>query len=92
MSRPETGPMNFEEDWNGLFIRGDDALGRYLPAVRWAFDSLSAYTNNPTDVHGMLLYRFLGGLVELLESVNQTVEKDVEVTRLKLFKECVRTE
>jgi hypothetical protein len=26
--RPETGPMQFGDDWPGLFIRGDDAMAR----------------------------------------------------------------
>jgi hypothetical protein len=26
ISRPETGPMQFKDDWPGVFIRGDDAL------------------------------------------------------------------
>jgi len=25
--RPETGPMCFESDWRGVFIRGDNAFG-----------------------------------------------------------------
>lgn len=25
-TRPETGPMQFGEDWPGIFIRGDNAL------------------------------------------------------------------
>lgn len=25
MNRPETGPMQFGEDWPGIFIRGDNA-------------------------------------------------------------------
>jgi len=25
MSRPETGPMQFGDDWPGVFVRGDDA-------------------------------------------------------------------
>jgi hypothetical protein len=24
--RPESGPMEFEDDWTGLFIRGDDCM------------------------------------------------------------------
>lgn len=27
VNRPETGPMQFEGDWPGIFIRGDEALG-----------------------------------------------------------------
>lgn len=26
MSRPESGPMQFGDDWPGVFIRGDNAL------------------------------------------------------------------
>tara|TARA_B100001778_G_scaffold334986_1_gene350441 strand:+ start:12797 stop:13102 length:306 start_codon:yes stop_codon:yes gene_type:complete len=26
-NRPESGPMIFGDDWRGLFIRGDNALG-----------------------------------------------------------------
>lgn len=35
MSRPETGPMQFEDDWTGIFIRGDDpfAFALYLGFV-----------------------------------------------------------
>ena len=32
--RAETGPLHFENDWPGLFIRGDNALMRYAPALR----------------------------------------------------------
>jgi len=27
VKRPETGPLQFDGDWPGVFIRGDDALG-----------------------------------------------------------------
>lgn len=42
--RPETGPMQFGEDWPGVFIRGDNALVdanaldeaiKLLPRERW---------------------------------------------------------
>lgn len=33
--RPETGPMQFGEDWPGVFIRGDNAIW-YAQAVRAA--------------------------------------------------------
>jgi len=42
--RPETGPMQFGDDWPGVFIRGDNALwnammvaaaAELLPAERW---------------------------------------------------------
>jgi hypothetical protein len=34
--RTETGKMQFEDDWPGVFIRGDDALG-YAAVIRRLF-------------------------------------------------------
>ncbi len=36
--RPETGPMQFGDDWPGLFIRGDNAFG-YSLALNTAIDA-----------------------------------------------------
>jgi hypothetical protein len=36
--RPETGPMQFGDDWPGLFIRGDNAAG-YSLALNMAIDA-----------------------------------------------------
>lgn len=40
--RPETGPMQFGDDWPGIFIRGDNALffARQLGAVAIALSVL----------------------------------------------------
>lgn len=38
--RPETGPMRFGDDWPGVFIRGDNALMGYAPAVHRAMQAL----------------------------------------------------
>jgi hypothetical protein len=38
--RPETGPMQFGDDWPGLFIRGDNALMGFAPAVYRAIQTL----------------------------------------------------
>lgn len=35
-NRPETGPMKFGDDWTGVFIRGDNALMYYAPALHTA--------------------------------------------------------
>jgi hypothetical protein len=57
--RPETGPMQFGDDWPGVFIRGDNALFdaraveaaiTFVPAERW-------------DVRAMLI-----GLAQTLHS------------------------
>lgn len=38
--RPETGPMQFGDDWPGVFIRGDNALMGFAPAVYKAMQVL----------------------------------------------------
>lgn len=40
--RPETGPMQFGDDWPGVFIRGDNALMGFVPVLRVASERLSA--------------------------------------------------
>ena len=39
-SRIETGPLRFENDWPGVFIRGDDAIG-YSAVVRRAAEKMA---------------------------------------------------
>lgn len=34
MTRLETGPVRRDDDWTGLFIRGDNALMALAPALR----------------------------------------------------------
>ena len=40
-TRPETGPMKFEDDWCGVFIRGDNAFAfaMYLEQVFAALEN-----------------------------------------------------
>lgn len=38
--RPETGPMQFGEDWPGVFIRGDNALF-YAKALQETIETMS---------------------------------------------------
>jgi hypothetical protein len=58
--RVETGPVQFDDDWRGVFIRGDDALLTYRPALR----RVIAHTGQPSD------YATLDALVELLGRAN----------------------
>jgi hypothetical protein len=60
-ARPQTGPMQFGDDWPGVFIRGDDALG-YALAVRRAVERLAEVDSSSVDVSR------LANLVELLGS------------------------
>lgn len=34
MARLETGPVRCADDWTGIFIRGDNALMAFAPALR----------------------------------------------------------
>jgi hypothetical protein len=62
LERPETGPMQFGDDWPGVFIRGDNALLGYYPAVRQAMELLP-------DEH-WIAKAGLRGLADLLQSCN----------------------
>ena len=63
--RPQTGPMQFGDDWPGVFIRGDDALG-YASAVRRAVETLVEVDSSSVDLAR------LADLVELLGSCRVT--------------------
>jgi len=60
-ARPGTGPMQFGDDWPGVFIRGDDALG-YALALRGAVERLVEADSPSVNVAR------LADLVELLRS------------------------
>jgi len=78
--RPETGTMQFEGDWSGVFIRGDNAFGyamaleRYLQGEREDFLSVEVP---------------LQGLLALLKDSNECSE-DHTSQRLRPWKECRR--
>ena len=66
-TRPETGPMEFEGDWPGVFIRGDNAYG-YITCLK-GFLELHPETENES----ILEYncrREIEQLIELLHSSN----------------------
>jgi hypothetical protein len=58
--RPETGPMQFGDDWCGIFIRGDNAFF-YANALKNFLESKNAQNDIFTRIQ-------LEGLVELLAS------------------------
>lgn len=61
--RVETGPVQFGDDWPGVFIRGDNAAGFAL-ALK---DLLIASPNEPSDPFS---YMTLRGLLDILEASN----------------------
>ena len=72
--RAETGPIEFEDDWPGIFIRGDEAF-RFLKLC----ESLDA--GNPVSA------LMLEELKDLLASCNANYET---CTKLKRIKSCMR--
>src|SRR5258708_6381349 len=60
MSRPETGVMQFGDDWPGVFIRGDNALLGYAPHLRVILDMLATHS---VPGHALLSVNIVTGLV-----------------------------
>lgn len=82
--RPETGVMEFDGDWRGVFIRGDNALMGYLPALQKAIECF----DDTDSFQSMIQKQALKSLVELLASVNQHTKTDVQ--KMKNFDDCVK--
>lgn len=61
--RAETGVLEFEGDWPGVFIRGDNAM-MYAMTLRLVLESL------PKDFGDAFARMYLKGLLELMESSN----------------------
>lgn len=79
--RPETGPMQFDDDWRGVFIRGDSALMGYLPMLQILRDKL------PEEDRDALLALGLDDLIDLLASANH--HREIEgVQMMKKFGDC----
>ena len=76
MSRPETGPMQFGDDWPGVFIRGDNAFG-YAQALESILFTYKVSDLNRGQVQGLL---------NLLRSSN--VHMGSEPQMLKDWEDC----
>jgi len=78
MTRPETGPMKFEGDWTGFFIRGDRAfeLAFILDKV---VDGKEVTTIDKCTLKAFKIF---------LKATQEPVEKGVRVQLLKKFEKC----
>lgn len=63
-SRVETGPVQFGDDWPGVFIRGDDCFGYAM-----CLGSVLAAMGNGKVPH-VLSWKQLDGLLDVLQSSN----------------------
>lgn len=79
MSRPETGPMKFDDDWTGVFIRGDNAFhyGMVLKEILSRLETIEEITS-------------IEVLIELLSSptYESVFNANKNVQKLKSFSDC----
>lgn len=76
--RAETGPIQFGDDWPGVFFRGDDAI-RFRQSVNVALGSVT----------GELLRAMLTGLANDLESCQVIPGAPARAKELRSFAECL---
>lgn len=83
MSRPETGPMAFGDDWPGVFIRGDNA-GYYAMILKQFLD-------DPDSLKANGIYKsVLEGLVSVLGGSRVTDAGDpTDCQYIKPFEDVV---
>lgn len=77
--RPETGPMEFEDDWRGIFIRGDDALMSFVPFLMILKDRLEK-----SDV---LYTHQIEEMIEIFKSANHHGSEE-KLQKMKSFSQC----
>jgi hypothetical protein len=80
--RAETGPMEFADDWTGVFVRGDNALGDSFH-IAAALEILDA-SESPGAA---LSANAIRGMMELLAGARQGARPDVQ--KLRVFSDCV---
>jgi hypothetical protein len=68
--RIETGPVQFGDDWPGLFIRGDNAA-MYANAIHNALEEI----DKEGEIIDSVSYGVLRNLLVQLESALQTVKR-----------------
>jgi hypothetical protein len=83
--RAETGPMEFEDDWRGVFIRGDNALLRYIPMLKSLRDKLE----HDDTFQGAMDILCLDDLIGVLASANHH-QDNKDVQKMKRFENCVK--
>jgi hypothetical protein len=88
-SRAETGSMQFEGDWTGIFIRGDNCAG-YAMHLSFLIKELE----NHKEEFDFVDIGTIKGLLRLLTSSNENKKLNPEGTgniqSLKTFKDCLK--
>ncbi len=79
MPRPETGPMQFPDDWPGLFIRGDNAMGMWIN-LKFLADKLK--TELPDTGMNHMYLASLNKIVYLLASCDARKEPVCQLAQM----------
>lgn len=84
MSRIESGPIQFGDDWPGLFLRGDDCF-HYASHLRRVLETVNGIDN-------LIPKALLRSLLDDLESTNihNRSTDSVPIELLKPAEECAR--
>jgi hypothetical protein len=91
MSRIETGPVKFGEDWTGIFIRGDNAmyysmlLLNLINELELINKSKSIDDQNVDLIHLLTLK----GFANLLGSINENESYNRDIQKLKEYEQCL---
>ena len=85
--RPETGTMRFQDDWTGLFVRGDNAM-YYAYKLRTALELLER--DAPARDYDAFLKMELEGLIRLFSSCMHGPGVEPEAQLMKEFTRWVR--
>lgn len=83
--RAETGPLEFDDDWTGVFVRGDNALfyAKQLEKITYQIESKK-------DISSLDLF-VLYDIMNLLSNANHHLENTTK-QKLKKFEDCVLPE
>jgi len=84
--RPETGPMRFDGDWTGVFVRGDNCYN-YANFLEDVLASKNSY-----DLLDAVAFTVLHDLMTLLRQSYRDGKSEKEVQKLKKFLECLPDE
>ncbi len=80
LPRLETGPLQDGDDWPGIFIRGDNALMGYAPALRRVLEQVDQSSEEFMDVYSLAQTK---GLLKLLESAAKRPDQQVQLIERK---------
>lgn len=89
-NRPEDGPMIFEDDWCGTFIRGDSSAF-YAMQLSLLLKEIENKDKMSSSAIDFSVIPSIKGLKEILESSNMHSEDFSEdgLQKMKKFKECI---